>query len=142
MSKSHGAILITVLVCALVSAKTPHSKELDKDKNIINWVPYSSGIAQAKVNNKPVFLHFYADWCAFCTKMAKETFKDRTVIKHLNANFISIRVDYDKEKDIAEEYRVRGFPTSILIDSKGKRRRTIPGYISAEKLLAKLKKIE
>ena len=47
----------------------------------INWRSYEEGMVLGKVEEKKVFLHFYADWCAFCRKMAKDTFQDPTVIR-------------------------------------------------------------
>ena len=36
----------------------------------INWHSYEEGMVLSKIEKKKVFLHFYADWCGFCRKMA------------------------------------------------------------------------
>ncbi len=69
--------------------------------NGIKWHSYKEGVDRGKYEKKNVFLNFYADWCGFCKKMDKETFKDPVVIAFLNENFISVKVNSDKERNIA-----------------------------------------
>lgn len=70
---------------------------------MVEWQSYSTGMELAKNNNKAVFLHFYATWCGYCAKMEKDSFQDNSIAEYLNDNFISIRVDVDKEQNIAEK---------------------------------------
>jgi thioredoxin-related protein len=107
----------------------------------INWYTYSEGLTLGKSEKKIVFLHFYADWCRYCKKMTQETFMDSSVIAYLNANFVSIRVNSDKEKKLASDYGVRGLPTTWFLKENGEKVGPIPGYISPDKLLLMLKKI-
>ena len=107
----------------------------------INWYTYSEGLALGKSEKKIVFLHFYADWCRYCKKMTQETFMDPSVIAYLNTNFVSIRVNSDKERKLASDYGVRGLPTTWFLKENGEKVGPIPGYISPDKLLLMLKKI-
>ena len=104
----------------------------------IQWYSYEEGKVLAKIEKKKVFLHFYADWCGFCLKMAKETFRNATVVSTLNKNFISIRVDFDKETAIAEKFGVRGLPANWFLTEMGQPIVSIPGYIAPEALLSLL----
>ncbi|MBW1776461.1 MAG: thioredoxin fold domain-containing protein [Deltaproteobacteria bacterium] len=108
----------------------------------INWHLYSEGMALSQEENKKVFLYFWAEWCAYCTKMAKETFVDPGVVNYLNNAFISIKVDYDREPKLASEYGVRGLPTSYFLAETGDRIGGRPGFISARDLLSTLRYIE
>ena len=107
----------------------------------INWHTYDEGMALGKTEKKKVFLHFYANWCRYCRKMAKETFQDSSVIAYLNANFTSIRVNTDKQKKIAASYGVRGLPTTWFLKENGERIGSLPGYIPPGRLLSILKKV-
>ena len=101
----------------------------------INWQSYEQGLALAKQEGKKIFVHFYADWCAYCEKMEKETLKNSAVIDYLNQNFIPVRVNSDKDRDLARNYYIRGLPSTWFVSETGEKISSLPGYISAEMLL-------
>jgi len=101
----------------------------------INWHAYTEGLALAKQEGKKIFVHFYADWCAYCEKMEKETLKNSAVIDYLNQNFIPVRVNSDKDRDLARNYYIRGLPSTWFVSETGEKISSLPGYISAEMLL-------
>lgn len=107
----------------------------------ILWHSYETGMALGKKENKKVFLHFWAEWCDSCKKMAKETFTDTAVIAYLNKHFISIKVNSDKEKAVVSEYNVRGLPDNWFIAEQNKIIGNQPGYIPPDKLLPLLRYI-
>ena len=98
-------------------------------------------MALEKTQKKKVFLHFYANWCRYCRKMAKETFQDLSVVAFLKGNFISIRVNTDKQRKIAASYGVRGVPSTWFLKENGERIGNLPGYIPPGRLLSILKKV-
>ncbi len=107
----------------------------------IKWYSYEEGKVLAKIEKKKVFLHFYADWCGFCLKMAKVTFRDATVVTSLNKDFIAIRVDFDEESATAEKYGVKGLPANWFLTQMGQPIVSIPGYIAPEALLSMLREV-
>ena len=131
-------ITIFLLVCFILNAATIESISAQSS---IEWQPYSNGMDSAKNNKKSVFLHFYAKWCGYCAKMEKESFQDNSIAEYLNENFISIRVDVDKEQNIAEKYNVFALPTTYFFTSSGENLGSVPGYISKDRLMAMLKKV-
>ena len=107
----------------------------------INWQTYDKGTSMAKNEGKNVFLHFYANWCFYCRKMASETFEDPSVIEYLNDNYVPIRIDSDKDKRTAAMYNVRALPSTWFLTKKGKRIGNVPGFISSKQLLELLKRL-
>lgn len=107
----------------------------------IQWHSYDDGMARGKFEKKKVFLHFTAAWCYYCGVMEKETFKDPAIIASLNENFISVKVDFDKETKTSNFYRVRGLPDTIFIAEDGQIIGRRPGYIPPELLKRILKSI-
>jgi thioredoxin-related protein len=100
----------------------------------IQWHSYDDGMARGKFEKKKIFLHFTADWCFYCGVMENEAFKDPGIISSLNENFIPIKVDYDKETETANFYRVQGLPDTIFIAEDGQIIGRRPGYIPSAQL--------
>ena len=107
----------------------------------INWRSYEEGMVLSKVEKKKVFLHFYADWCGFCRKMANTTFKDSSLVNFLNDNFMPIMVNTDRDPQTAGNYGVSGLPTTVFLTERGEPIVTVPGYIATDPLMSMLKEI-
>jgi thioredoxin-related protein len=105
----------------------------------IQWTTFEEGRQRSEDENKKVFLVFNADWCRYCLKMEKETFQDPTVIAYVNRNFVPIRVNSDRQQEIAMKFGVRGLPDTRFINEKGEVITYRPGYIAADELLKVLK---
>ncbi len=108
---------------------------------VINWRSYEEGLVVSRAEKKKVFLHFYADWCVFCGKMAKETFQDPAVVAYLNNHFIPVRVDTDKEPGTASQYGVTGLPSTWFLTERGEAIGAVPGFVAPDTLLPMLKKV-
>ena len=101
----------------------------------INWRSFEEGLVVGKAEKKKVFLHFYADWCVFCAKMAKETFQNPAVVSYLNNNFIPVRVDTDKEPATAMKYGVTGASIHLVFNRDGRSHWNRAGLYSAGHLV-------
>ena len=132
---SFSILLVTFCLIICLSG-TVHASDS------IKWYAYEEGKVLAKIEKKNVFLHFYADWCGFCAKMAKEAFQNAAVVSDLNNNFIAIRVDFDKEPDTVQKYGVMGLPSSWFLTATGQPMLSIPGYISVEALLKMISEVK
>jgi thioredoxin-related protein len=128
------ALLFALSLIICIACVAPASES-------INWRSYEEGMVLGKVEEKKVFLHFYADWCAFCRKMAKDTFQDPMVIAYLNENFIPIMVNTDKDQETAAGYGVLGLPFTVFLTEIGEPIASVPGYIPPDTLLSMLKEV-
>ena len=61
--------------------------------------------------SKPVLIDFYADWCGPC-KMMSPVLKQ--VKDNLGDRVSIIKIDVDKNQELASKYQVRGVPTLML----------------------------
>ena len=121
--KTIGLIFLSLLLISACGSDSTTSTEK------IKWHSYAEGMELGKSEGKKVFISFYADWCTFCEKMEKETFRDKEVVDFVNKNFMAIRVNSEKEADVAQKYFVRGLPMTWFLDPKGDKISSIPGYI-------------
>ena len=78
-------------------------------------------LAEAKRQNKPVFVDIYTTWCGPCKRMAREAFPDAKVGERFNTNFISYQIDAEKGEgiDVAKKYAVNAYPTSLYVSADG-----------------------
>lgn len=120
-------------------AVAAQNNTLQANSSGITWKDYTPGMALAKKEDKSIFLYFHAQWCTYCTKLKKTTFKDPDVMAYLNDNFVSIQVDTDKNKKLAQQWRVKGLPTLWFLEPSGKKINNMPGYVDAGQLLQILK---
>ncbi len=106
-----------------------------------NFRPISlnEALAAAKQENKMVFVDFYTDWCGPCKKMAREVFPQKKVGDYLNAKFVCIKLNAEKEgKADAQQYKVKAYPTFIVMDAKGEVLVDIKGSMEADQFINKI----
>ena len=111
----------------LVLLATPVAAE-----EAVKWYSHGEGQVLGKIQNKKMYVHFWAEWCTYCRKMEKETFADPAVIQYLNANFIPIKVNTERERDIAVQYNIRPIPDNWFLASNGDRISNQPGFIQPD----------
>ena len=78
-------------------------------------------LAEAKRQNKPIFVDIFTTWCGPCKLMAKQAFPDAKVGEKFNTNFISYQIDAEKGEgiDVAKKYVVTAYPTSLFVAANG-----------------------
>ena len=86
-------------------------------------------------SSKPVLVDFYAEWCGPCQIM-KPRLVD--VAERIGENAKIVQIDIDKEKELAERFRIQSVPT-LIIFKKGKQLWRQSGIISSVALTQLLK---
>jgi protein disulfide-isomerase len=81
---------------------------------------------------KPILADFSgSDWCGWCIKLDREVFSKKVFLDYAKKNLILVMLDFPRRKSqsskltsqnkkLMTKYKVRGFPTVLLLDSKGK----------------------
>ena len=94
-------------------------------------------IAQARNENKPVVIDFFAEWCAPCMKMEKITFVDERV-KALLGRCVFLRIDTDKQPEISQRMNVEGLPDIRFVTPDGKVVKQLRSYQDAESFVEEI----
>ncbi len=130
--------IIPLILLSLAACKS----DSDSPGEAVKWHSYAEGTKLGEKEGKKVFISFYADWCTFCAKMEKETFSSPEVVELLNKRFIPVKVNQDKEGDIARKHFVKGLPMSWFTEPGGEKISSLPGYIPPEIFLQILNYID
>lgn len=101
---------------------------------------WSEALELAKKSGKPIFLDAYTDWCGWCKVMDKETFANAEVAKVMNAAFVNVKMDMERDGgiDVAMKYRITGFPTFMVFSADGTPSYKTFGYQTPEAWLKTL----
>ncbi|MED6118637.1 disulfide-isomerase [Stylosanthes scabra] len=89
-----------------------------------------------------IVVEFYAPWCGHCKKLAPEYEKAASILSSLDPPVVLAKVDANEEKnkDIANEYDVKGYPTIKILRSGGKHIQDYKGPREADGIVEYLKK--
>ncbi|HVO51678.1 MAG TPA: thioredoxin domain-containing protein [Thermoanaerobaculia bacterium] len=97
--------------------------------NPVDWHPWGDeAFAQARREEKPVFLSIGYSSCHWCHVMEKESFENAAIADLLNEHFVSIKVDREERPDVDDVYMTAvqlttgrgGWPLSAFLLPDGK----------------------
>jgi thioredoxin-related protein len=93
---------------------------------------------QASQSNTPYFLYFWVLDCADCEKMNEESFTFKPLRTFATQNFLAYKVDgldFNQGIDVVTRYRVKQYPTVIVMGPDGEIRDRVSGYLDGPTLL-------
>lgn len=124
-----GILFFALALYAAVTGIETHVKKIQAGSagevgSAIQWFPYSEMmLSQAAQEGKPVFIDFYADWCAPCKELDAKTFSTPEVTGR-SKDFIMLKVDLTSTDDpqaeaLRKKYQVKGVPTLVFLKPDG-----------------------
>jgi len=98
------------------------------------WDNYELALKTAKKEKKAVLVLFTgSDWCGWCKKLHKDFLEKDDFKKLAKKDIIPVFLDFpskkvslnpalvEQNKELQQEYGVRGYPTLFVLDSEGER---------------------
>lgn len=126
-------ILLTVVLLLCFSAITTYAEGPFKD------VQFQTACEEAKKAEKVIIIDFFTTWCGPCKKMDTTTWKDETVQSFLKEKAIALKIDAEKEVDLATRYKINAYPTILILKADGTEIDRIIGYRPATDFLSETK---
>ena len=105
-----------------------------------------SARAQALRESKPLIVDFTAAWCGACKELDKATFSARPVGAELG-RFVAVRVDATNDEDpkvgaALQRFGVRGLPTVVIFDSRGREALRYTDFVPPERFLESIRAVD
>lgn len=120
--KATGLVLVVIGLTARLDVE---SVALAQSQSGIAWrsgADLEKVLSEAKQAHRPVFVDFYADWCAACKELDRKTYPDAKVQAEAK-RFVTVKMDGTHESDaldkIYDHYGIEGLPTVIFVKSDG-----------------------
>lgn len=140
-------LILCLLIFTIVSLNTSYLKAENTETESKSMVitdgvepgkftqDYDAAMAYAKEKSLPVMLIFTgSDWCGWCKLMDKNVFSKPEWTDYAKDHLVQVWLDFprknkdlvpekyrNRNKELAKEYQVRGYPTYIFLDSDGSR---------------------
>ncbi|MEX6627119.1 DUF255 domain-containing protein [Tenacibaculum pacificus] len=140
--------LILVVVLAIISVGV-------KAQEKVNWLTFEQAIEKNKENPKPILVDLYTDWCGWCKKMDKTTYKNNVIVKFINDNYYAVKMNGEGKDDISfngktykyvKQNRMKyhelaaqimkgqmSYPSTAFFDPEERLIQTVPGYLGEQR---------
>jgi thioredoxin-like negative regulator of GroEL len=112
----HGATVRSIAVALVLVAG---SSRVDAAAEIYWYKDLKQASAAAQKAGLPMFIDFWADWCAACKIMDAEVYTDSQVITAFQEHIIGVRLHFDLQTDVARRYNVPALPYLLFTTSYG-----------------------
>jgi thiol:disulfide interchange protein len=129
------AIALVALAGVYLYASRPQAPAPPPPPPTSVWVAdLATAQKRAAEQNKLLFVDFYATWCGPCQMMDHQVYPRQDVADAMR-NWVAVKIDVDKQRSIAREYRITGMPTLIVLSPKGEELDRIEGGLSPQQFI-------
>ncbi len=116
-----------------------------------DWRSWDQGMRLAAATGRPVIVDVYTDWCGWCRRMDRDVYSQPAVSNYLRGRYVTIRLNAESNaparyegratnyEELAQHFRVSGYPTTIFLRSTGAHMASVPGYVPPDRFLLLLR---
>jgi thiol-disulfide isomerase/thioredoxin len=126
----------SIAAAGLILVATSCEAPIDPAAPPFRAIAFDDAAEEAARDGKMVFLDFYATWCPPCRRLDAVTWKDPDVVAWLEANAIPLKIDAERNPELAERFTVEAYPTLVFLDASGDEVLRILGYRDPADFLA------
>lgn len=129
------AWVMMAMAAGMVSCRADEKagKAAESGAGELTWLQsFDEARRQAAASGRPILADFSgSDWCGWCIRLEKEVFSQAVFRDYARQNLVLLLVDFPRfssqsadlarnNRDLAERFRIQGFPTVLLLDADGR----------------------
>ncbi|MEX0703755.1 MAG: thioredoxin family protein [Planctomycetales bacterium] len=103
---------------------------------------YETARREAERLDRPLLLHFHADWCPPCRSMERNVLTTEQFKRQITDGYVAVRINSDHRPDLIRQFGVQGLPSDVFIDHTGRILTNTEGEQSLSTYLDKLASVE
>jgi peroxiredoxin len=135
-----GVVLVVVLIHAYNTRGTPVGMAPEISGELLD----GSTVSLQSMRGRPVLVHFWATWCPICgveqssidaiaddhtvLSIAMDEATPGQILAYMKDKEVDYPVIHDPDSRIAQQYAIRGVPSSFIVDADGTIRFVEVGY--------------
>ncbi len=111
----------------------------------IEWFrgSWTEALAKARKEGRLLFVEVSRDGCGYCRKLEGTTFRDASVARELRTLVcFELNASRPAHAPIAREYAPTIYPTMLFLESDGRVRDRVLGYVEADRLVEEARRIK
>lgn len=127
--------MVKIFIIAFLISITPlfaYTEEINFETG-----SFAEVLAKAKSENKNIMIDFFTEWCKWCVELDKVVYTNKEVSDYANYYQINWKIDAEKGEgvELAERYKIKGYPTIVFVDTDGKEIDRIVGFLKPAEFL-------
>lgn len=83
---------------------------------------------ESRQSGRPLLIYAGAEFCGYCRKLERTTWVDDGVARVVDAGYVPLEIDGQRDAALVRQLGVRGFPAVIVLSSEGKIVGRVDGY--------------
>lgn len=108
----------------------------------VHWLAdFQAAQELAKEKQRPLLVAITATWCGPCRQMRQLTFTDGRIQQLVESKIVAVAVDADQYPSVVTSLGITAYPTTILFDAAGNRRKTWTGFQRANEFAVELEQL-